>query len=133
MLGDGSIVGAGSIVTRDVPPYAIVAGSPAKIIRYRFDTHIIEQLLELKWWRFEADSLLGVAFDDIELAITQIRQLELSGSLQLISEKKVRVLGRDLTQSISDKPANTAGISTKPKRPGSFVRKLLQNLMPNIK
>ena len=49
-IGDGAVVGAGAIVTKDVPPYAVVAGVPAKIIRYRFSEDQIEALLKLKWW-----------------------------------------------------------------------------------
>jgi acetyltransferase-like isoleucine patch superfamily enzyme len=49
-VGDGAVVGAGAVVTADVPPYAIVAGVPAKPIRYRFDPETIEFLLRLKWW-----------------------------------------------------------------------------------
>jgi len=47
------IVGAGAIVTKNVPPYAIVVGNPAKIIRYRFEEKEIEFLLEFKWWNKE--------------------------------------------------------------------------------
>jgi acetyltransferase-like isoleucine patch superfamily enzyme len=49
-IGNGAVIGAGSLVNRDVPPYAIVAGVPAKIIRYRFTPEQIEQLEQLKWW-----------------------------------------------------------------------------------
>lgn len=49
-IGDGAIIGTNSLVTKDVPPYAIVAGSPAKVIRYRFTPEIIVRLLEIKWW-----------------------------------------------------------------------------------
>lgn len=49
-IGDGAILGAGSVVTKDVPPYAIVAGNPAKIIGYRFDEEKVAELLESKWW-----------------------------------------------------------------------------------
>jgi len=49
-IGDGAIVAAGSVVTKDVPPYAIVGGVPAKIIRYRFSPEEIEKLLKIKWW-----------------------------------------------------------------------------------
>ena len=46
-IGDGAVVAAGAIVTRDVPPYAIVGGIPAKIIKYRFDTETIQKLIGL--------------------------------------------------------------------------------------
>lgn len=49
-IGDGVIIAANSVITNDVPPYAVVAGSPAKVIKYRFSQEIINKLLELKWW-----------------------------------------------------------------------------------
>jgi acetyltransferase-like isoleucine patch superfamily enzyme len=49
-IGDGAIIGAYTVVTKDVPPYTIVAGNPAKQIRKRFSDEIINKLLELKWW-----------------------------------------------------------------------------------
>ena len=49
-IGNGVIIGLNSVVTRDVPPYTIVAGNPAKIVRKRFDDELINLLLKLKWW-----------------------------------------------------------------------------------
>lgn len=49
-IGNGAIVGSGSVVTKDVPPYAIVGGNPAKIIRYKFSPEIIEAMDKIKWW-----------------------------------------------------------------------------------
>lgn len=49
-IGDGAVVAAGSIVTKDVPPYAIVGGIPAKVIRYRYNQDTINSLLQIKWW-----------------------------------------------------------------------------------
>ena len=54
-VGDGAVVGANSVVTRSVPDYAIVAGSPAKVIKYRFEEDIILRLKSLRWWDFPHD------------------------------------------------------------------------------
>ena len=56
-IGDGAVVGARSVVTRDVPPYAIVAGSPARVLRYRFEESVINDLLNSRWWLFSPESL----------------------------------------------------------------------------
>jgi len=56
-IGNGSIVAANSLVNKDVPNYAIVAGSPAKIIGFRFDETEIEKLLQLKWWDWSDEKL----------------------------------------------------------------------------
>jgi virginiamycin A acetyltransferase len=49
-IGDGAVIASGSVVFTEVPPYAIVAGNPAKIIRYRFSKEIVERLLRIAWW-----------------------------------------------------------------------------------
>jgi virginiamycin A acetyltransferase len=52
-IGDGAIIGAGAVVTHDIPPYSIAAGVPAKIIRSRFSHDQIEKLLKIAWWNWE--------------------------------------------------------------------------------
>ncbi len=56
-IGDGAVIGTGAIVTEDIPPYAIVAGNPARLIRYRFSSNEIERLLVLRWWEWDIDKI----------------------------------------------------------------------------
>ena len=60
-VGDGAIIAAGSVVTKNIEPYSIVGGVPAKFIRYRLDSNIANKLLALKWWEFEDYKLIEVA------------------------------------------------------------------------
>ena len=54
-IADGAVVLAGAVVTKDVPPYAIVGGFPAKIIQYRYDEETINFLLNIQWWNNSED------------------------------------------------------------------------------
>jgi virginiamycin A acetyltransferase len=56
-LGAGVIVGAGAVVRGDVPPFAVVAGNPARVLRFRFPKTDIERLLDVAWWEWEADRI----------------------------------------------------------------------------
>lgn len=75
-IGDGAVIGARSVVTKDIPPYAMAVGSPAKIIKFRFDDLLVERLLRLQWWRF---------------APWQLRDLDLSHSSRALDglEEKI--------------------------------------------
>ncbi len=59
-IGHGAVIGANSFVNSDVPDFAIVAGSPAKIIKYRFDEEQISKILESNWWHFEIDAAKNI-------------------------------------------------------------------------
>lgn len=74
-IGDRAIIGAGSIVTKDVEPYSVVAGNPAKIIRYRFDHKVIEALQNIEWWKYDIYDFMGFDFSNIKQSIQKLEYL----------------------------------------------------------
>lgn len=56
-IGDGAVICSGSVVTKDIEPYSIAGGVPAKLIRKRFDDEIIKKLLKIKWWEWEEERI----------------------------------------------------------------------------
>lgn len=90
-IGDGAVIAARSVVTKDVPPYAIVAGVPARVLKYRFEPEVIEELLRLSWWRYGLTALGGVDFTDIHQAIAMIDHNIASGKARLYQSPLVRL------------------------------------------
>ena len=56
-IGDGAIIGANSVVAKDIPPYSVAAGNPCEVKRKRFDEDLIEYLLKIKWWNWDAEKI----------------------------------------------------------------------------
>ena len=56
-IGNGAIIGANSVVASDIPPYCVAVGNPCKVIKKRFDDSLIEYLLNLKWWDWDAEKI----------------------------------------------------------------------------
>jgi len=91
-IGNGAVVGANSVVTRDVPAYAIVAGNPARLKRIRFKDSIIERLEKIQWWRYAIWDLQTIAFDQIDEALNTIEERATSGRL---NSYKAELIGLD--------------------------------------
>jgi acetyltransferase-like isoleucine patch superfamily enzyme len=85
-IGDGAVIAAMSVVTKNVPPYAVVAGSPARIVRYRFSQEQIEALQASKWWDFAPWQLKGVRVDTIPDFIEFVVKLRSSGEIAFAPE-----------------------------------------------
>ncbi|WP_224972674.1 CatB-related O-acetyltransferase [Acinetobacter oleivorans] len=70
-IGNGAVIAANSVVTKDVPPYAIVGGNPAKIIKFRFDEDTIDRLLESKWWEYGFSDIQNLEIDNIQYFLNE--------------------------------------------------------------
>lgn len=74
-VGTGAIIATRSVVAHDVPPYAVVAGLPAKVVKYRHTPEMISQLLNSKWWDCEIDSLRDLPLNDPNAALPMLKEL----------------------------------------------------------
>jgi acetyltransferase-like isoleucine patch superfamily enzyme len=102
-IGNGAVIGARAVVVNDVPPYAIVAGTPARVLRFRFDPDTIAALEELEWWHYGLSALDGVDFTDAKAAIPAIERNVAAGRaasllpkmLCLVRDEQPTVVGVD--------------------------------------
>lgn len=74
-ISDGAVVGAGAVVTKDVNPYEIVVGNPAKVLKSRFDSRTVEELKSLKWWDLSYEQLSELEFSDINKCIDKLKRI----------------------------------------------------------
>ena len=89
-VGTGAVIAQKSVVTKDVPPYAIVAGIPAKIVKYRFDEKTIKRLLDLKWWEYSYTDFHGADFNlDINAYLDEIENRISKGTIEKYISKKL--------------------------------------------
>lgn len=88
-IGDGVIIGARSIVTanKNLEPYGIYAGTPAKLVKYRFSQDIIEELLKLQWWHYSREEIIDMGLQNIDFEKDQKQALLLLKKLNKKEEK----------------------------------------------
>lgn len=80
-IGDGAIIASNSVITKNVEPYTIVGGNPARLIRKRFDNTVINELINLKWWKFHKNDLKGLNFMEPLDFIDQFKNKIYTGGL----------------------------------------------------
>lgn len=68
-IGHGSVIGAGTVVVKDVEPYSIVVGNPGRVLRMRFSDDVVERLLKSEWWRLPFDYVKQIPFHDVEKSL----------------------------------------------------------------
>ena len=89
-IGDGAIVAAHAVVVKDVPPYAVVGGVPARVIKYRFDEDAIKDLLEIKWWNYDLAAFGDLDWADVASCIKKIKG-KITTGLKPYESKRVTV------------------------------------------
>lgn len=102
-IGDGAVVGARALVTKDVPPYAVVGGAPARILKYRVeDEGVRNRLQEVAWWRYNFADFDPVRPDDINGFLDMIESKVDAGTLTPFSPKRVQVADKllELVESV---------------------------------
>lgn len=103
-LGTGCVVAAGSIVTKDVPPYAIVGGVPAKIIKYRFSGSVIERLLSLEWWKYSPRHVFDFNIKNPEEFIKNFESAKEKNELEFLYLRKFSLI--DIYEHLLDHNIN---------------------------
>lgn len=103
-IGDGAVIAAGAVVTKDVEPYSIVAGNPARLIRLRFQEKEIEILKQIQWWEYGPDIMHGIDLSNGEKALDRLVERISSGKYKPYVSPKVVINNR--TNEVQIKECN---------------------------
>lgn len=91
-IGTGAIVGTEAVVTKDVPPFAVVVGNPARIVKYRFSDQTIARLLALKWWDYDFVRFKDVQASDVHQALDTLERMIEAGEIRPHNPTPIRLI-----------------------------------------
>ena len=90
-IGDGAIIAAGSVVVKNVAPYTIVGGNPARVIRQRFPDHTVERLTMLQWWNYDVFRIPTLDFSNIDRALDVVERAIAHGIVTVLAPHTITV------------------------------------------
>ena len=99
-IGDGSVVASGSVVVKDVAPYSIVGGNPAKPIRLRFDQEIVDRFLALQWWSYSPESFRDLNMFDVTSFLDEMEKRKERGDLIPFQPKRFKISSGQITEVV---------------------------------
>lgn len=102
-IGDGAVAAAGAVVVEDVPPYAIVGGTPARIIKMRFDEKTVERLQRLRWWDYHLDraALPELRYAELSQTLDLLEQAVAEGKLKPLAPQRFEIIDNDQTRELA--------------------------------
>jgi len=115
-IGYGAVVAAGAVVVKDVPPFAIVGGSPAKIIKYRFDETTIARILEMAWWRYHVRDLAGLDVTDIRAFLDGLEKRIEHGEIEEYRPARID-LATAIRNIVASEPLRSRGVRARKEYP----------------
>ncbi len=91
-VGDGAVLAARSVITKDVPDYAVVGGTPAQILKYRFPEKMIARMKVLAWWQYAVDDLIDLSPDQPDVFVDKVQDAVQSGKISPMPEDRMTLL-----------------------------------------
>lgn len=105
-IGDGAVVAAGAVVVADAPPYAVLGGTPAKVIRMRFDEETVARFLKLQWWLYDLDrrALPGLRYSEPLQALDILEQAVAENRLKPARFPRFEIANNETVRALASPP-----------------------------